>query len=78
VMTVLLDLNVVLDTLLGREPWRAEADAIWDANQGRLMDGRMSAAARPTLFYIVRKARGPGARPPGARELPSFFGDRVR
>jgi hypothetical protein len=31
-VTVLLDLNVVLDALLGREPWRAEADAIWDAN----------------------------------------------
>ena len=54
-MTVLLDLNVVLDTLLGREPWRAKADAIWDANRDRLMDGRMSAAALPTLFYIVRK-----------------------
>jgi predicted nucleic acid-binding protein len=54
-MTVLLDLNVVLDTLLQREPWRAEADAIWDANRDGRIDARMSAAALPTLFYVVRK-----------------------
>jgi len=54
-MTVLLDLNVVLDTLLGREPWRAEADAIWDANRDKQIDGRMSAAALSTQIYIVRK-----------------------
>jgi predicted nucleic acid-binding protein len=54
-MTVLLDLNVVLDALLGREPWRAEADAIWDANRDGQVDARMSAASLPTLFYLVRK-----------------------
>ena len=54
-MTILLDLNVVLDALLGREPWRAEADAIWDSNRDGRIDARMSAAALPTLFYVVRK-----------------------
>jgi predicted nucleic acid-binding protein len=54
-VTVLLDLNVVLDALLGREPWRAEADAIWDANQDGRVDARISAAALPTLFYVIRK-----------------------
>jgi predicted nucleic acid-binding protein len=54
-MLVLLDLNVILDTLLQREPWRAEADAIWDANREGRIDARMSAAALPTLFYVVRK-----------------------
>lgn len=54
-MTVLLDLNVVLDTLLGREPWRAEADEIWEANRDGRIDAWVSAAAPPTLFYIVRK-----------------------
>jgi predicted nucleic acid-binding protein len=54
-MTVLLDLNVVLDALLGREPWRAEADAIWDANRDGRIGGRVSAAALPTLFYVIRK-----------------------
>ena len=54
-MTVLLDLNVVLDSLLGREPWRAEADTIWDANRDGRIAAQMTAAALPTLFYVVRK-----------------------
>ncbi len=54
-MIVLLDLNVVLDALLGREPWRAEADAIWGANRDGRIDARISAAALPTLFYVIRK-----------------------
>jgi predicted nucleic acid-binding protein len=54
-MTVLRDLNVLLDALLGREPWRAEADAIWDANREGRIGGRVSAAALPTLFYVIRK-----------------------
>jgi predicted nucleic acid-binding protein len=57
-MTVLLDLNVLLDALLGREPWRAEADAIWDANREGRIGGRVSAAALPTLFYVIRKQEG--------------------
>ena len=62
-MTVLLDLNVVLDALLGREPWRAEADAIWDANKDGQVDARMSAAALPTLFYLALQAGRPGRVP---------------
>ncbi len=54
-MTVLLDLNVVLDAFLGREPWRAQADAIWDANRDGRIGGWLSAAALPTLFYVIRK-----------------------
>ena len=53
-MIVLLDRNVVLDALLGREPWRAEADAIWDANRDGLIDARISAAALPTLNWPSR------------------------
>ena len=57
-MTVLLDLNVMLDTLLAREPWRAEADAIWDANREGRIDAWISAAALPTVFYVIRKQSG--------------------
>jgi hypothetical protein len=49
-MLVLLDLNVVLDTLLKREPWGAEGDAIWDANREGRIGARMSAFALPILF----------------------------
>jgi predicted nucleic acid-binding protein len=58
-MTILLDLNVLLDAFLGREPWRAEADAIWDANRDGRISGQLSAAALPTLFYVIRKQEDP-------------------
>jgi predicted nucleic acid-binding protein len=67
-MTALLDLNVLLDALLGREPWRAEADAIWDANREGRIGGRVSAAALPTLFYVIRKCDR-HAQPEGLRRL---------
>lgn len=54
-MSVLLDLNVVLDVLLGRDPWRVDADRIWDANRDGKITAWLSAAAVPTLFYVVRK-----------------------
>jgi predicted nucleic acid-binding protein len=54
-MRALLDLNIILDVLLSRDPWRAEAEAIWDANRDGRFDAAVSAASLPTLFYIMRK-----------------------
>lgn len=54
-MRVLLDLNVVIDVLLERDPWRVEAQPIWNANRDGRIDALISAAALPTLFYVVRK-----------------------
>lgn len=57
-MNVLLDLNVVLDFLLRRAPWSADADAIWDAQHEGRINAKLSAAALPTIFYIVRRTAG--------------------
>lgn len=54
-MRALLDRNVILDVLLKRDPWRAEAEAIWDANRDGRFDAAVSAASLPTLFYVMRK-----------------------
>ena len=54
-MTVLLDLNVVLDVFLARTQWLAEAAAILDANSDRRITAYLSASSLPTLFYIVRR-----------------------
>jgi predicted nucleic acid-binding protein len=54
-MRVLLDLNVILDLLLERDPWRVEAERIWDANRDGRIDAFVSAAGVPTIFYVVRK-----------------------
>ena len=44
-MRILLDTNVVLDVLLNREPWVAEASAIWQANDDGRLDGFRRIAA---------------------------------
>lgn len=52
---VLLDVNVVLDLLLARQPWATEAADLWEAHtQGRL-DAFLAAFSVPTIFYIVRR-----------------------
>ncbi|HJT34912.1 MAG TPA: PIN domain-containing protein [Pirellulales bacterium] len=54
-MTPLLDINVVLDVLLLRQPWYSNSAQVWDAHR----DGRISAAIAaftiPTVFYIMRR-----------------------
>lgn len=57
-MRVLLDLNVVLDLFLVRQPWCDDAAAIWDANSRRQIDAYLSSASFPTLFYLVCKHGG--------------------
>jgi predicted nucleic acid-binding protein len=57
-MRVLLDTNVVLDVLLQREPWMAEAARVWSAS----VDGRvilcLSASTLTDVFYISRRIVG--------------------
>ena len=54
-MNILLDTNVVLDVLLNRAPWVAEASAVWDAHRDGRVSAHLAAFALPTIFYIVRK-----------------------
>ena len=54
-MKALLDLNVVLDVFLLRQPWLLEAGAIWEANRAGRISAYLSSASMPTIFYLVRK-----------------------
>lgn len=54
-MTVLLDLNVVLDVLLARAPWNVAASAVWNAHRSGLITAHFAAASIPTVFYVVRR-----------------------
>lgn len=54
-MKVLLDVNVVLDVLLVRQPWYPEAAQVWDARQDGRMTAHVAAFTPPTIFYIVRR-----------------------
>ncbi len=54
-MKVLLDLNVVLDVVLNRQPWVDDSQRVWDANQSQTIDGYLAATGLTNLFYIVRR-----------------------
>lgn len=59
----LLDINVVLDLLLNRSPWAADAASIWDAHRYGRIRALVAAFSLPTVFYIVRRQAGiPAAR----------------
>ena len=57
-MRVLLDTNMVLDVLLKREPWAAEARAVWKASDDGRITGYILASALTDIFYIARKQGG--------------------
>src|SRR5437868_8772047 len=72
-MRVLLDTNVLLDSILQRPPWNKDADAILQA----AALGRVSCAATTlslaTVFYVGRKAIGTAAARAGVRKYLAGF-----
>jgi predicted nucleic acid-binding protein len=57
-MKVLLDVNVVLDVLLQRQQWLADAQAIWDAAGDGRLECCLCASSLTDIFYIARKLVG--------------------
>ena len=55
-MRVLLDTNLILDVLLDRAPWSAEASMIWIACEQGQVTGVIPASAITDLFYSARRA----------------------
>ncbi len=54
-MRVLIDTNILLDFLLGREPYFNNADRIIKLCADRKIQGFMAAHSIPNVFYILRK-----------------------
>lgn len=57
-MRVLFDTNIVLDVLLGRIPWRAEADAIFEAARQGKITASMTTLSVANVFYVGRRLAG--------------------
>jgi predicted nucleic acid-binding protein len=72
-MRVLLDLNVILDVLLDREPHAEAASALWAAIEAGEADGRLSAHAVTTLHYLATRARGRAFGEQCVREVTTVF-----
>ena len=54
----LLDINVMIDLFLLRQPWFPESAALWDENRKGRIQAHFSSTAVPTLFYLMRKQVG--------------------
>lgn len=57
-MTVLVDLNILLDVVLERLPWADEATRLFDGAADGRYELVVAASSVPNLFYIARRARG--------------------
>ncbi len=59
-MRVLLDTNVILDSMLQRTPWHVEADAILQAAARGKVTCAVTALSIANLFYVGRRIVGEG------------------
>jgi len=57
-MKVLLDANVVLDVLLLRLPWQAEAEAVFQATRDKRIVAAVTSLTIANVFYVARKKVG--------------------
>jgi predicted nucleic acid-binding protein len=55
-MTLLLDINVVLDVLLGREPWVQDAALLLSAIENGSAEGYVAGHTITTVHYLVARA----------------------
>ena len=54
-MRVLFDTNILLDALLAREPFVADAAFLLEAVESRRIEGFISATTLTDLYYLVRR-----------------------
>jgi len=74
VKPLLLDLNVILDVILDRQPGADSAAALWatiETGHGR---GLIPAHGVTTIFYLLEKARGAAFARDGVERLIGVFG----
>lgn len=51
----LVDLNILLDVLSQREPYRVSSSQVWTAAERRQIRGMVSADSFSTLYYLLRR-----------------------
>lgn len=73
-MIALVDTNVVLDVMLGREPHLAASSAVFAAVETGSCRGLLCATTITTIYYIARRQIGDLASLARIAELMSIFG----
>jgi len=74
VRRILLDVNVLLDAVLERQPHAEAATRIWTAVETGRASGLVPAHGVTTLFYLFARARGGAAARRGVGHLLTVFG----
>lgn len=55
-MKILLDINVILDVLLDREPWSNAASSLLSAIESEIAEGFIAAHTLPTIYYVMAQS----------------------
>lgn len=71
---VLVDINVILDVFLDRQPHVKASAALWAAIENGQAEGALSAHALTTIHYLVSRERGAAAAKRAIASLLSVFG----
>ena len=58
-MKVLIDVNIILDVLLAREPWAGDSARLLDAAERKSITAYVAGHTITTAYYIVAHAAGP-------------------
>lgn len=56
--SVLLDINILLDVLLDRQPGYPSSSRVWTLIESGRAEGYVAAAGITTLYYLARRAKG--------------------
>lgn len=72
--TLLLDLNVVLDVILDRQPGVVAAARLWAALERGEGHGRLPGHGITTIFHLLEKAKGAAFARQHVERLISLFG----
>jgi predicted nucleic acid-binding protein len=73
-MRVLFDSDVVLDLLLDRAPFAADAAALFELHERGRIDGYVPGITIVNVFYVARKLKGMDAARLAVGELLKTFG----
>jgi len=73
-LTLLLDTNVVLDVILARSPWDAEAVLLLDTIARGRASGWIASHALTTVYYIVEREKGRSAAVTAVGDLLQLVG----
>ena len=69
----LIDLNVILDVLLARQPFYAASAGVWAAAETRRVTGLLAAHSLSTLFYLYAKQNSAAEATTRLRQLLTVF-----